>query len=212
VDDTKTWALIHAERSAMSDTLAALTPSQWAEPSLCAGWSVQNAAGHILVGAEQTPAHFMKGMVANGFRFNTMVDHGARRAGALPPAEIVRRLKATTSTTNHPPAPVMAMLGEIVVHGEDIRRPLGLPSEPAAESLAACLEMYSKASFPVGAKKRIAGLSVVATDVEWTHGAGPEVSGPGLSLLLAICGRSAGLDGLSGDGVATLRSRMAPAN
>jgi uncharacterized protein (TIGR03083 family) len=211
VDDTKTWTLIHAERSAMADTLASLTPSQWAQPSLCGGWSVQATAGHILVGAEQTPGHFMKGMVTNGFRFNTMMDRGARRAGSLPPTEIVRRLQATASTTNHPPAPVMAMLGEIVVHGEDIRRPLGLASEPDSESLVACLEMYSKASFPVGAKKRIAGLRVTATDANWTHGTGPEVSGPGLSLLLAICGRSAGLEGLSGDGVTILQSRMAPA-
>jgi len=208
VDDTRTWKLIHAERAAMSDTLASLTPSQWAEPSLCGGWSVQEAAGHIVAGAEQTPAHFMKGMVVNGFRFNAMMDRGARRNGALPPAEIVRRLQATTSTTNHPPAPVMAMLGEIVVHGEDIRRPLGLTYQPDSESLAACLEMYSKASFPVGAKKRIAGLRVVATDADWSHGAGPEVSGPGLSVVLAICGRSAGLAGLTGDGVATLQSRM----
>jgi uncharacterized protein (TIGR03083 family) len=209
VDDTKTWTLIHAERAAMSDTLTSLTPTQWAEPSLCGGWSVQAAAGHILVGAEQTPGKFMKGMATNGFRFNTMMDRGARRTGALPPTEIVRRLQATTSTTNRPPAPVMTMLGEIVVHGEDIRRPLGLEYQPAAESMAACLEMYSKSSFPLGAKKRIAGLRIVASDADWSHGAGPEVSGPGLSLLLAICGRPAGLEGLSGEGLLTLRGRMA---
>jgi hypothetical protein len=49
-------------------------------------------------------------------------------------------------------------------------------------------------------------LRIVATDNEWTHGAGPEVCGPALSLLLAVCGRPA--EGSSGDGVATLCSRM----
>jgi uncharacterized protein (TIGR03083 family) len=193
----------------MAETLASLAPAQWAEPSLCTGWSVQATAGHILAGAEQTTGSFMKGMVANGFRFNTMMDRTARRIGGLPTAGIVERLRATTTTTNHPPAPVMTMLGEIVVHGEDIRRPLGLEDDPDPEALAACLEMYSKANFPVGAKKRIAGLRVIATDADWSHGAGPEVSGSGLSMLLAICGRPAGLDGLSGDGLGTLRTRMA---
>ena len=92
MDDIKTWQLIHEERAAIADTLASLTSSQWAEPSLCGTWSVQVAAGHILAGAEQTRANFMKRMLANGFRFNTMMDRDARRMGTLPPSEIITRL------------------------------------------------------------------------------------------------------------------------
>jgi uncharacterized protein (TIGR03083 family) len=212
MDDAKTWDLIHAERAAMADTLAALTPSQWAERSLCGTWSVQVAAGHILAGAEQTRTNFLRRMAATGFRFNTMIDRDARRFGALEPAEIIERLRATTSTTNGPPAPAMAMLGEVVVHGEDIRRPLGCAGLTNPESIGECLAMYSKASFPVGGKKRIAGLRLVADDVDWSHGTGPEVTGGGLSLLLAMTGRPAGVEALTGEGVATLRSRMASAS
>jgi hypothetical protein len=61
----------------------------------------------------------------------------------------------------------------------------------------------------VGAKKRVAGLRLVATDVGWSHGDGPQVTGPGEAILLAASGRPAGLEDLSGDGVATLRSRVA---
>lgn len=207
--DAKTWDLIHQERVGMADTLAGLTPSQWSQPSLCAGWSVQDAAGHILVGAEQAPGRFFRRMAANGFRFNTMMDRDARRTGTLPASEIVERLRATTTTTNHPPAPVATMLGEIVVHGQDIRHPLGLSSDTNPEAVIACFDMYRGASFPVGTKKRIAGLRLVATDMDWSHGAGAEVSGPGPSLLLAMTGRAAALDDLGGDGLATLRSRMA---
>ena len=207
MDDTKTWDLIHSERAAMADTLAGLTPAQWAQTSLCGGWTVQVTAGHIVVGAEQTKAGFLKGMATNAFRFNTMMDRDARRMGARSPREIVERLRARTTTTNGPPAPVVTMLGEIVVHGEDIRQPLGLSSDTSPEAIAACLDMYKKASFPVGTKKRIAGLRLVCTDVDWSHGEGPEVSGPGRSLLLAMTGRNAGLDGLSGPGLAQLRAR-----
>ena len=128
--------------------------------------------------------------------------------GALPPSEIITRLRATTTTTNRPPAPVMTMLGEIVVHGHDIRGAIGEPSTTNPEAIAACLQMFSGANFPVGTKKRISGLRLVATDAGWTHGVGDEVSGPGISLLMAMTGRRGGHDGLHGDGLATLRSRM----
>ncbi len=206
--DAETWALIHRERAGVADTLDELSPEEWATPSLCAGWSVQQAAGHIAAGGEQTAGHFAKGLLVNGFRFNTMIDRDARRLGALEPAEIVERIRATASTTNRPPAPVMAMLGEVVVHGEDIRRALGREGDVDPAATAACLEMYTGANFPVGGKKRIAGLRLVATDTDWSHGTGPEVTGPGLRLLLAMTGRPAGLDGLSGDGLDTFRERF----
>jgi hypothetical protein len=68
--------------------------------------------------------------------------------------------------------------------------------------------MYTKASFPVGGRKRIGGLRLVATDTGWSYGAGPEVSGDAMSLLLAMTGRAAGIDGLTGEGVAALSQRV----
>ena len=210
MDDPTVWKAIHRERAAVADTLATLNPSQWSQPSLCGGWSVHVTAAHIVMGAEQTPSHFMKRMAANGFRFNTMMDRDARRLGTLPTTELIDRLRARLTTTNRPPAPVITMLGEVVVHGEDIRQPLGIPSNVSDEALTACLEMYKGANFPTGTKKRIESLRLVATDVGWSHGTGPEVSGPGSALLLAMTGRAAGLNDLAGDGLATLRQRMEP--
>ena len=207
-DDAATWAMIHAERKALAATLEELTTEQWDSPSLCAGWSVGFLAAHVLAGAEQTPGRFLGGMVTTGFRFNALMERDARSRAQLSRQQIVDRLRQRTTTTNHPPAPVMAMLGEVVVHGEDIRRPVGLPGTVADDAANACLQMYTKASFPVGGKKRIGGLRLVATDTGWSYGAGPEVSGPALSLLLAMTGRPAGLDDLSGDGAAELGQRV----
>lgn len=210
MDKAKTWDLIHQERAGMADALEGLKPDQWAEPSLCGGWTVHLAAAHILAGAEQTQLNFMKGMASNGFRFNTMIDKDARRLGGLPASEIIERLRARTSTTNGPPAPAMTMLGEIVVHSGDILFPLGQTREMNPEALIASLEMYKTTAFPVGTKKRIDGLRLVATDVGWSHGTGPEVTGPAIPLLLAMTGRTAGVPALSGAGVATLAGRMPP--
>ena len=124
MDDTTTWKLIHKERAATADTLTTLTAAQWAQPSLCGGRSVRETAAHIVLGAEQTTPHFMARMAANGFRFNTMMNRDARRTGVLAPDELIARLRDRVTTTNKPPAPAMTMLGEVVVHSDDICRPL----------------------------------------------------------------------------------------
>jgi uncharacterized protein (TIGR03083 family) len=207
-DTTATWSMIHTERAGLADTIEALTEEQWQTPSLCAGWTVGFLAGHILSSAEQTPGHFLGGMVTTGFRFSALMERDARARADLTPAQVADRLRERTSTTNRPPAPVAAMLGEVVVHGADLRVPLGLDAPLDAEAANVCLDMYAKASFPVGGKKRISGLQLRSTDTGWTYGEGPLVTGPAESLLLGMTGRAAGLDRLSGDGAAVLAQRV----
>jgi uncharacterized protein (TIGR03083 family) len=202
-----TWKYIHSERADMAQTWAALSGDQWAAPSWCEGWSVQDTAGHVLAAAEQTPANFYKEMLMAGFRFNVFAERAAKRLASIGPDELVRRLQARTSTTNHPPAPVMAMLGEIVAHGEDIRRPLGLEHRSPEEALVAVADSWKKSNLLIGAKRRIAGLRLRATDSDWVHGDGPEVSGPLISLIMAMVGRKGAHKDLTGEGVAILGNR-----
>ena len=68
-------------------------------------------------------------------------------------------------------------------------------------------DFYKGSNLLIGSKNRIAGLTLRATDADWSHGTGPEVSGPIVSLVLAMTGRQAADGDLTGDGVATLRSR-----
>jgi hypothetical protein len=76
----------------------------------------------------------------------------------------------------------MAMLGEVVVHGEDIRRPLGLVHRSREAALVALADSWKKSNLLIGAKRRVAGLRLRATDANWVHGDGPEVTGPLSSL------------------------------
>ncbi len=203
----QTWTYIHAERAAMADTWTGLSGDQWTTSSWCQGWTVQDTAGHILAAAEQTPFNFYKEMASAGFRFNVFTDRAARRLGTLSPLELVDRLRARTATTNHPPAPVIAMLGEIVVHGEDIRRPLGLRHRYAEGALVAVADNYKKTNLLIGSKRRIAGLRLRATDCDWVHGEGPEVSGPLASLILAMAERTGAHADLDGEGLSILKAR-----
>jgi uncharacterized protein (TIGR03083 family) len=191
----------------MADALAKLTEPQWNSPSWCDGWTVRDTAGHILAAAEQTPLNFYKEMAQAGFRFNVFADRAAKRLGALAPDEIVERLRVRTTTTNHPPAPVMAMLGEIIVHGADIRRPLGLDHQPTNAALVAVADNYRRTNLLIGSKRRVDGLRLEATDCEWSTGSGPKVAGPLLSMILAMSGRHPACDDLDGEGVDVLAQR-----
>lgn len=201
------WGYIHSERSDLADTLEVLTPEQWATASWCEGWSVQETAGHVVAAAEQTFRNFYKELAQARFRFNVFTANGAARLGAAGPQELVRRLRARTTTTNHPPAPVIAMLGEIIVHGDDIRRPLGLTHMSPEPALCALADSWKRSNLLTGAKRRICGLRLKATDAGWVHGEGPEVTGTLQSLILAMTGRVGALGDLTGDGVSVLTSR-----
>ena len=204
---TDVWKNIHAERLQLAETWTSLSPEQWATPSWCGGWSVQETAGHVVAAAEQTPANFFKDMAKAGFKFNLFAERDAKRNAAAGPDELIRRLRARTTTTNHPPAPVVAMLGEIIVHGADIRRPLGLAHTSPEAALEAVADSWKNSNLLIGAKRRTAGLRLRATDSTWTHGDGPEVSGPMASLVLAMSGRKGALSDLTGEGLETLSKR-----
>jgi uncharacterized protein (TIGR03083 family) len=102
---------------------------------------------------------------------------------------------------------VESWLGETIVHAEDVRRPLGVRHDYDAAALARVAEFYGRSNLILGGRKRVAGLTMRASDADWTAGSGPEVSGPLVSLVLATAGRKQALDDLSGPGVEILRSR-----
>ena len=201
------WTYIHAERRDLAETLTSLTPEQWGAASWCEGWTIHETTGHVVAAAEQTVPNFYKELIQAGFRFNVFTARGAARLATVGPDELVHRLRARTTTTNHPPAPVMAMLGEVIVHGEDIRRPLGLTHRSPEPALVAVADSWKTSNLLIGANRRINGLRLRATDVEWVHGDGLEVAGPLQSLVLAMTGRKGVHHDLAGDGIAVLASR-----
>jgi hypothetical protein len=94
-----------------------------------------------------------------------------------------------------------------MVHGEDIRRSLGQRGTHPDEHVKTLADMYIKTGAPLRGKTRSAGLRFVATDLDWASGDGPEVRGPGMSLIMAMVGRREVLGDLEGPGLDTLRSR-----
>jgi uncharacterized protein (TIGR03083 family) len=204
---TSPWPLIHAEREALAADLGPLTDGQWATPSLCDGWTVRDVLGHMTATAKMTPPRFFVKMAAAGFRFNNMNAKGVAAEATANPADGLANFRGHLTDTTAPPGPAEAMLGEAVIHSADIRKPLGIPHEYPEEALNRVADFYKKSNLIVGAKQRIDGVTLRATDTGWSTGSGPEVTGPHLALILAMTGRSAALADLSGAGLGTLKSR-----
>lgn len=134
----------------------------------------------------------------------------AEQLGASPDETLGRFRRAVPSTTK-PPLPAMAMLGETIVHGEDIRRPLGIRRDHPIEVVTRVAEYYQGSDLVVVAKGRIGGLRLLANDGPFWTGSGPEVSGSTLALVMAMTGRSTYCDELEGEGAALLRERCTTA-
>jgi uncharacterized protein (TIGR03083 family) len=207
---TGRWALVHAERAALAADLAALTEEQWATPSLCAGLTVREVLAHLTAAASLTPLRWFAGVVRCRFDFDKQVAMRLAEHLGTSGADTLARFRHVVTSTTKPPLPVVAMLGETIVHGEDIRRPLGIRRDHPIDTVTPVAEYYGGSDLVVLAKGRIGGLRLAATDGPFTTGSGALVSGATVALIMAMTGRATYLDELAGDGVPTLRDRMTP--
>ena len=203
------WSVIHAERKDLLADLEGLSDDQWKTPSLCAGWTVKDVLGHMIATARMTPGKFFPKLIGSGFNFNSFTAKEVARETAGSPADTLNRFREILGATSHPPGPNDSWVGESIIHAEDIRRPLGVAHSYPSDAVVGVADFYKGSNLIVGAKKRIAGLTLKATDAEWSTGSGPEVSGPILSLVLAMTGRRAAVADLAGEGVNTLQGRSA---
>jgi uncharacterized protein (TIGR03083 family) len=201
------WSTIHAERASLATDLQALSDAQWTTPSLCSGWSVRDVLAHMTATARMTPPRFLLKMLASGFSFQKLQARDIAVERGAAPAETLARFRAAVNLSSHPPGPTTSWLGEVLVHAEDIRRPLGIQHMYPIDACVQTADFYKGSNLIIGAKSRIEGLRVRATDAAWAHGAGPEVAGPIHALVMAMTGRKAAIGDLSGEGLTLLESR-----
>jgi uncharacterized protein (TIGR03083 family) len=194
------------ERADLAAFLTTLTPQQWLAPSLCAGWTVKDVVAHVVSYEELSKWGVAKRLVRGAFVRSNQI--GVDEFAGLSPDELVEFL-----TAHLQPQGLTAGFGGMIalvdgtVHHQDLRRPLGLPRAIPTDRLLAVLQRVP--SNPrLGAGRRIRGLQLRATDVDWTHGAGAEVTGTGEALLMAMTGRRVAVDELDGPGQPILADRL----
>ena len=207
MSSTGSWPLVHAERAALAADLADLSDQQWAAPSLCTGFTVRQVLAHLTAGASLNPVRWMAGVIRCRFDFDKMVAMRLAEQLGATPAETLARFRHVVSSTVKAPVPTEAVLGEAIVHGEDIRRPLGIQRDYPVTTLTQLARYYQGSDMVVPAKRRIEGLRLQASDGPFATGSGPLVSGRTLALIMAMTGRVTYCGELGGDGAAVLRAR-----
>jgi uncharacterized protein (TIGR03083 family) len=205
------FAEIADERRGLAELVSGLTGEQQATQSLCSEWSVREVVAHLVVPLEVSIPKFALAMLACRGNFDRANVRLAREQARRPFGELVEVLRRKADSRFTPPGSgPEAPLTDVLVHGLDIRWPLGLRRDIPEERLHKSLSYLTDApGGGVVTKGRLDGLRFVANDIAWAHGSGPAVSGDAEALLLAIAGRTTALGHLSGDGVSTLRGRLA---
>ena len=200
---------IAAERLAVADMLDSLTDEQWNTPSLSAGWTVKNVVAHLAMEWNYSiPKVAWKMLKARG-NFDKVSDQIAKTDGAkYTTRQLADQVRANLTHPFKPPgAGYDAPLTDWVIHGLDIRRPLGIERDIPADRMRVVLDTGTGPKARKFFGNDISGVRYVASDLGWSHGDGPEVTGSAQDVGLFIAGRLAGLDRLTGEGVAVLRAR-----
>lgn len=202
------WSFVHAERTRLADDLASLPPDAWTTRSLCPEWDVHDVLAHLVDTAKTSRIGFARRMILARFDFDGDNAIGITRERRADPRETVAALRAVVPLTLTPIAPRPTRLVEAIVHGEDIRRPLGIPASYPADVLADALAYQVGAAVAMGGgRERVEGLRLVATDSAFASGDGDVVRGRGVDLLLAVSGRAVDVGAFDGPGA----RRLSPA-
>jgi uncharacterized protein (TIGR03083 family) len=190
INNAELWSVVHAERSRLVDDLNGLPDDAWATPSLCGGWTVHDVLAHLIDTAKTSRRRFARRMIAARFDFDGDNAQGVARERRATPADTVAAMRDAVPLTLTPLAPRPTRLVEAFVHGEDIRRPLGIESAYPPEAVAAALHYQVRASAAMGSgRDLVAGLRLVADDCDFDYGDGDEVRGKAIDLLMAASGR-----------------------
>jgi uncharacterized protein (TIGR03083 family) len=190
-------------RLELADAIAGLSADQWETPSWCAGWRVRDVLGHLVSMRETQRPALVWEIIRCGFRPDRAVDRLARATGDQPVPELVDRLRHAADRPVAGLPPELA-LGDVLVHSADALRPCGQMPDPPPADVTVVLETYKKWGRRMFHAVPHRGLSLSATDVDWRSGAGPEVRGRAIDLLLLVANRRQVVDQLDGPGVATL--------
>jgi uncharacterized protein (TIGR03083 family) len=202
------WALAQAERTALAEDLSSLNAEQWQHNTLCGQWDVEDVVAHLTAAASLNQWRWARSMLGARFRVDVhnqrrLVDHQGST-----PAETLDRFRAIIGSTTAPSGHIPAYLGEVVVHAQDIRQPLGLLRTPGSDALMPVAEFFARRNFTVASRTTIAGLQLRADDGSFATGSGPLITGPTVALVMSMAGRAPYIDQLEGPGVATLRARV----
>lgn len=200
-----TWRTVHAERRQLAADLSELRADQWHLPSLAPGWDVHDVLAHLVDTAQTGRLSFVRDLLRARLDFDRANEDGIARHKRPDPQDTLAALENAADLTRTPPAARATRLVEAIVHGEDIRRPLGIAGRYPEPAILQALahQLRTPVSFG-GGRERAAGLRLVDRRTGATCGQGDDVEADAIDLLLAVSGRRVDREGLTGSGASRL--------
>ncbi|GAA4379934.1 maleylpyruvate isomerase family mycothiol-dependent enzyme [Paeniglutamicibacter cryotolerans] len=205
------WALAHAERAALANDLAGISPAQWQHETLCVQWDVEQVLAHLTAAASLNQWRWMRSMIGARFRPDVHNQRRLREQLGSTPAETLDRFRSVINSSIAPSSHAPAYVGEVFVHAQDIRHTLGLVHSPSVDALTVIAEFYASRNFTVASRTHSEGLRLQADDGPFAAGTGALVTGSTLALVMAMAGRVPYLEELRGPGTGILRARLVSA-
>ena len=124
----QSWQVIDRHREQVADLLAGLPAEQWATPSLCDGWRVRDVGAHLTLAATATTGEVLRGFVASRGSFDLTIRDVSLARGTRPTERIVADLRGVVGSRKLAPGTLWRdPLLDVLVHAQDIARPLGIP-------------------------------------------------------------------------------------
>ncbi len=134
------WDAIATERRALADELEGLTAEQWNAQTVCDGWTVRHMLAHLVTPFDVSTPRFLLAMAARRFDLHKVTVHFAAKHVERPIDELIDSLRANATNRWMPPKTGPEVpLGEILVHGQDIRAAIGARRTVPAELVDALM-------------------------------------------------------------------------
>jgi uncharacterized protein (TIGR03083 family) len=205
VEAVPVWEETVRLRRRFADRVESLDETAWNAPSWCEGWLVRDVLAHLVQNAERTYKSLTLDLLRGGFGPDRSMSKAAKRLRDLPVPALAGRLRRAADRRFHLPGSTEGMgLADVLVHSGDAFLPLGLPVEAPPEDAVPALDaLWERGRVIVHAVPH-RNRTLVATDLEWTRGSGPEVRGRAIDLLLLVANRRQVLPQLDGPGLAGL--------
>jgi uncharacterized protein (TIGR03083 family) len=209
VERDTVWRYVESQRLDLADLLDGLSPEQWEHPSLCPGWTVRDVAAHVISSPQARLLATLGAFARHRGNLDRMILAEGKQFGRAAPGDIVAQYRRYAGSRKHPIGTTYwEPLLDVLVHGQDVAVPLGIPrTMPIPAAAAAATRVWSKA-FPFRARRRLRGLRLEANDTDWSAGEGALLSGPIEAILVVLTGRPHGLGRLTGDGTAEAARRL----
>lgn len=199
------WQTVHSERRRLAADLSDLRDEQWNLPSLCPRWDIHTVLAHLVDTARTSRLSFVRDLLTARMDFNCANENGIAREKRHDPLDTLAAFTEVADLTRTPPANLATRLVEAIVHGEDIRRPLGIAGsypEPAIVQ-ALAYQLRTPVSFG-GGRERAKGLRLIDRKTGAAWGQGDDVEADPIDLLLAVSGRRVAQESLEGNGASRL--------